>query len=92
MIRTGINTERIVREKSKPEVVNFRNPFLKHPAEVGMSYTEHALFALSLAKNTLLATLASLVHAFFPFLFVTYTSKKINQLHELLKNRNSTHK
>jgi len=92
MIIIGINTERRVKKKSKPAIVNFRNPFLKHPAEVGMNYTEHALFALSLAKTTLLAALASLVHALFPFLLVTYTSKKINQLHELLKNRNSTHK
>jgi len=30
-----------------------------------------------------------LVHAFFPFLFVTYTSRKINQLNKLLQNRNS---
>lgn len=63
------------------------NPFTQHPHEVGMSYTGHALFALSLARKTILMSGASLVHAVFPFLFTTYTSRKTALLYETLKNR-----
>lgn len=63
------------------------NLLTKHPQEVGMSYVGHAGFALSLARKTFLMTLASLVHAFLPFLFVTYTSQRTKQLYERLKNR-----
>ncbi len=89
MINTGINTERIGTRNLETEKVNFVNPFTQHPAEVGMSYPEHARFALMLARKTFLMALASLIHAFFPFLFVTYTSRKINQINKLLQNRNS---
>jgi len=89
MISTEISSESGSTRNMDTEKINFDNPFTKHPAEVGMTYIEHALFALSLARNTVLMTMASLIHAFFPFLFVTFTSRKIEQLHELLKKRNS---
>ena len=89
MINTGINTERIGTRNLETKKVSFVNPFTQHPAEVGMSYFEHARFALMLSRKTFLMALASLVHAFFPFLFVTYTSRKIYQTNKLLQNRNS---
>ena len=66
---------------------NIQNPFIKHPKEVGMSYMEHARFALYLARKTFTIAIASVVHAIFPFLFVTYTSSQLNRLNNLLKER-----
>ncbi len=87
MINTGINTDKVKLENQ--EKVNFGNPFTQHPSEVGMSYTGHARFALMMAREAFLMTMASLIHAFFPFLFVTYTSRKIIQLSHLIQKRNS---
>lgn len=61
--------------------------FTKHPEEVGMSYLEHTRFALSLSVKTLGCALASLVHAFLPFLFVTYTSSTVKKLNQIFTNR-----
>jgi len=89
MINTGINTQRIETRNYETEKFNFVNPFTKHPAEVGMTYIEHTQFALMLASKTFLMAISSLIHAFLPFLFVTYTSRNINRLHEIIVNRNS---
>jgi hypothetical protein len=61
--------------------------FTQHPKEVGMTYFQHLRFALNLARLTFAAGFASLLHAIFPFLFVTTTSRITYKLHTLLKIR-----
>ncbi len=66
------------------------NLFTKHPNDVGLSYWKHLLFALMLARKTFGAALASSIHAFFPFMFETYTSRTINELHGICTSRPKT--
>jgi Family of unknown function (DUF6356) len=61
--------------------------FVKHPRENGMNYFQHMRFALMLARLTLISSIASLVHAFLPFLFETHTSKTIAHLHTIFEER-----
>jgi len=63
------------------------NLFTKHPAEVNMTYLGHLGFALMLARKTFAASLASVCHAVFPFLFTTYTSRTIYMLNKVLIKR-----
>jgi len=63
------------------------NRFTKHPEEVDMTYWQHFVFALNLAQLTLRACLASIIHAFFPFLFITTTSNITSILYSKLKTR-----
>jgi hypothetical protein len=63
------------------------NIFTQHPIEVRMSYLEHTRFALMLSGKTLTCGIASLIHAFFPFLFVTHTSTTIKELQDIFEKR-----
>jgi hypothetical protein len=63
------------------------NKFKQHPVEVGMTYNQHRRFALMLARRTFAASVASVIHAFFPFLFTTSTSRTVIELYEILKFR-----
>jgi hypothetical protein len=63
------------------------NIFTEHPSEVRMTYLEHTRFALMLSRKTLACAFASLVHAFFPFLFVTHTSTTIKKLNRIFEER-----
>jgi hypothetical protein len=63
------------------------NIFTKHPNEVKMSYLQHTRFALMLSRKTFICALASLIHAFFPFLFVTHTSSTIRKLQNIFDQR-----
>jgi hypothetical protein len=63
------------------------NSFTRHPEEVGMTYFQHFRFAMTLAKLSFRACFASVVHAFFPFTFVTTTSRITFTLYNLLKSR-----
>jgi hypothetical protein len=63
------------------------NIFTEHPKEVRMTYLEHTRFALMLSGKTLACAFASLVHAFFPFLFVTHTSTTIKKLNKIFEER-----
>jgi len=67
--------------------MNKNNPFIKHPSDVRMTYLQHLVFALWLARKTFFAALASVCHAFFPFLFTTYTSRTVYRLNEILVKR-----
>jgi hypothetical protein len=68
--------------------MNFKtNSFTKHPEEVGMTYFQHLVFAMNLAKLTITACVASMIHAIFPFLFVSTTSRITLKLYNLLKSR-----
>jgi hypothetical protein len=61
--------------------------FVQHPNEVGMTYNQHRRFALMLARRTFTASVASVIHAYFPFFFTTKTSSTIIELYEILKFR-----
>lgn len=63
------------------------NIFTKHPNEVKMSYLQHTRFALMLSGTTLMCAMASLIHAFFPFMFVTHTSRAIRRLQDIFDKR-----
>jgi hypothetical protein len=65
-----------------------KNLFNEHPNSVGMTYFQHLRFALMLACRTFGCALASLIHAFFPFLFVRHTSDTITSLYKLFEKRN----
>ncbi|MDH3472673.1 MAG: DUF6356 family protein [Rhodospirillales bacterium] len=56
--------------------------FTEHPASVGETYLEHMGMALSFALRLLLGSLACLLHAFLPFLFVKTGSGIIAGLHD----------
>ena len=57
----------------------------QHPAQVGMTYLEHLRFSLGLAWSLGLATGASVVHAIWPDILQTYTSRTIARLHEKIQ-------
>lgn len=56
--------------------------FLDHPASVGESYSEHAVFAASVGWTMFVGSLACFVHAVVPALFQTTGSRAIKNLHE----------
>lgn len=52
-----------------------------------MTYVEHLRFALFLCRTLAACSMASLVHAVFPFLFVTYTSRTLKKLNAIFAAR-----
>jgi hypothetical protein len=68
--------------------MNLLRCFSEHPASVGETYTRHCLQACTFAGRLLAASLACLVHAFLPFLFVRTASESISKLHASLSARN----
>jgi len=58
-----------------------RNIFTEHPKAVGESYFLHFWFALITGIKLMLWGFIAIVHAFFPFMFKTYVSGKIKELH-----------
>jgi hypothetical protein len=56
------------------------NPFTAHPASVGESYGEHFTFAFAFGARMALGGLAAMVHAIFPFAFVTTASRTLDDL------------
>ena len=66
------------------------NPLTEHLREVGETYTEHLVKAVGFGAPMLAAGLACLVHALFPFLFVTTGSRCIRRLHSQMENRRTS--
>jgi hypothetical protein len=56
------------------------NPFTAHPASVGETYAEHFAFALAFGMRMALGGLAAIVHAVFPFAFITTASRTLDEL------------
>jgi Family of unknown function (DUF6356) len=56
------------------------NPFTAHPASVGETYAEHFRFALGFGVRMTVGGIAAMVHAVFPFLFVSTASRTIDAL------------
>ena len=65
----------------------FKKLFTEHPASVDETYLQHMWFAVRYSVKLLLCSIAALFHAFLPFLFVTYVSKKIEYLNSWVKQR-----
>ena len=62
--------------------------FTEHPSSVDESYLQHLVAALGFSSRLALASLACLVHAFLPFLFVKTGSAMITTLHDrMVTNR-----
>ena len=65
--------------------------FTDHPASVDETYWEHLAVALGFGLTLLAASLACLVHAILPFLFVKTGSSLIDRLHDrMVVNRRRT--
>ena len=59
-----------------------------HLSDVGETYGQHFCHAMSFAISMLGGGIACLVHALFPFLFLTTGSRCIDALHEkMVSNR-----
>lgn len=56
------------------------NLFTKHPQSIGETYWEHFYFASLMGGKMLLAGIACLMHAIFPFLFEKTASNILIQL------------
>lgn len=68
----------------------FIKAFTEHPASVGESYWQHFRHASGFGGRMIVAGVACLLHAVFPFLFVKTGSKQINHLHKrMITNRSS---
>ena len=68
-----------------------RSPFTEHPASVDETYAEHMGVAFGFALRMFLGSLACLVHAFLPFLFVKTGSETIAELHERMVTHRRRH-
>ena len=62
------------------------NPFTAHSNSVDETYLEHFVFALRFGFKMTLGGIAAVVHAIFPFLFVTTAGKLCDELQEMRKN------
>jgi hypothetical protein len=58
--------------------------FLDHPRAVGEGYRDHMKFAANFGAQMICGGLGCLIHAVFPFLFVTTGSRTVRNLHQLL--------
>ena len=56
--------------------------FTEHPATVGETYSQHFVHAMSFSVTMFLGSLACLVHALLPFLFLKTGSNAIIRLHD----------
>lgn len=61
--------------------------FTEHPASVDETYGEHFVFASTCGLRMLGAGAAAVVHAVFPFLFVTTASRMMQELADELTSR-----
>ena len=63
------------------------NPFTDHPSKVDETYFEHMQCAFKFFYTLLGLSIAALVHAVFPFLFVTTASRGVKKLNDCMKDR-----
>lgn len=62
------------------------NPFTDHPHAVNESYSEHLAFAFRYGMKMTFGGIAAIVHAVFPFLFVTTAGRITDELAEMRRN------
>ena len=60
----------------------------KHLYDAGESYTQHLLFALSIAMKMLVAGMQCFLHALIPGIFKASGSNAIKELYNRINNRN----
>ncbi len=98
MGRTGMDAVRLVgrpvgrsvgsaQPRAQARTSGFPNPFTEHPHSVGESYGAHARVAAGFGAAMVLAGLACLVHAVFPFLFARTGSSAIRRLNAKIEAR-----
>tara|TARA_B100000795_G_C22666098_1_gene386036 strand:+ start:675 stop:878 length:204 start_codon:yes stop_codon:yes gene_type:complete len=63
------------------------NIFTEHPSQVSETYLQHMIKALTFSFKLLAMSCQALLHAFFPFLFVTTVSDKIKGMNDVLQRR-----
>jgi hypothetical protein len=56
--------------------------FTEHPASVGETYFSHCRSALGFGASMVIAGVACILHAFFPFAFIQTGSNAIRRLHD----------
>lgn len=61
--------------------------FNRHPRDVGETYGEHLGQASTFGASLILAGLACLVHAVFPFWFERTASERVRKLHARMVSR-----
>tara|TARA_B100000900_G_C20161448_1_gene546100 strand:+ start:349 stop:600 length:252 start_codon:yes stop_codon:yes gene_type:complete len=61
------------------------NPF-KHPANVCMTYAEHAKFSFYLSFVFFKAASKGVIHSIYPDIYITYAQDTIKEVNNLLKN------
>jgi hypothetical protein len=62
------------------------NPFTAHPRSVNETYVEHLGFALLFGIKMMCGGVAAMLHAIFPFLFVTTAGNLCDQLQAMRQN------
>ena len=62
------------------------NPFTAHPNSVNETYMEHFAFALRFGFKMTLGGIAALMHAIFPFFFVTTAGRICDELQQMRQN------
>tara|TARA_B110000967_G_scaffold47547_1_gene48171 strand:- start:979 stop:1185 length:207 start_codon:yes stop_codon:yes gene_type:complete len=63
------------------------NIFTEHPNQISETYLQHMKKALTFSFKLLGMSCQALLHAFFPFLFVSTVSEKIKSMNDVLQNR-----
>ena len=62
------------------------NPFTAHPNSVNETYWQHFAFALKFGFKMTLGGLVTLLHAIFPFMFVTTAGRICDDLQHMRQN------
>lgn len=61
--------------------------FVEHPNSVGENYFQHFFFAFQISFLSAQISLIALIHAIFPFLFLTEASDRLEKLQQKIKNK-----
>ena len=63
------------------------NPFTEHPKTVNETYLQHMWCAIKFSCKLECLAFAVIIHAIFPFLFVTTASDGVKKLNDCMKKR-----
>lgn len=68
------------------------NIFTKHPAKINETYFQHLRFAMYCGIQMIIAGMACIIHAIFPFCCKTNASDFIIKMVDVIKKRNKAKK